>query len=99
MHLLFHRLCRYILKIEKGYTRIEYMLQNRTESLIENFRFQILYLVSCFKSFYWNRVLCTRLSFVLSFDFVIHISISTPFRFFSHLGYYRILNRVPYAIQ
>ena len=40
MHLLFHCLCSYILRIEKGYTQIEYMFQNRTKPLIENFRFK-----------------------------------------------------------
>ena len=32
-------------------------------------------------------------------DSVIHIPISILFRFFSHIGYYRILGRVPCAIQ
>ena len=30
---------------------------------------------------------------------VIHITISTLFRFFPHIGHYRVLSRVPCAIQ
>ena len=38
-------------------------------------------------------------SAVQQIESVIHIRISTPFRFFSHIGHYSILSRVPCAIQ
>ena len=52
--------------------------------------------------FYWRIVdlQCCVVSDVLRNDPVTHIHIySSCFRFFSHIGYHKILGRIPYAIQ
>ena len=53
-----------------------------------------------FKKFYWGELIYNVMlvSAIQQSELVIHIHIST-FRFFSHIGHYRVLSQVPCAIE